>query len=350
MTTSLHTFRTELKERMLNFIWRQWCQTGVSGATRGHSTWAIDPDVLLALTTDVGRHDARMFDAVLDWLVLNGEWINVQRLATIITRDNVGNAAVAGAIASWMGEHDKSAKWRGMSRRMEEARCRPAEALFPSRSERTAANADACDPHFARYGLLRQPVAMRHTSHSVGMKEASNIFFRSRALFGIGVRADVMLYLLLNDGGHARGIAGLLAYNHMRVQCLLTSLAEAGLATMHASGRVKHYRIDRTVWQAILVGSSTPLPSWIDWRALARGLTSVWRGAWAIDMHRADDDIAVSKMKAAARAAKDDLYASGLPFAIDCDRPRAAEHFLSMLLDSLNVLLAPNSPRPKSLP
>jgi len=347
MTTSLHTFRTELKGLMLNFIWRQWCQMGVSGTTRGHSTGAIDPEVLLAFTMDIGRHDARMFDAVLDWLVLNGQWINVQRLSTIVMRDNVGNAAVAGAIASWMGEHDKSAKWRGMSRRMEDARCTPAEALFPSRSERTPANADACDPHFARYGLLRQPVASRHTSHSVSMKDASTLFFKSRALFGIGVRADVMLYLLLNDGGHARRIAGLLAYNPMRVQSLLTSLAEAGLATVHASGRVKHYRIDRTLWKSILAGSSTPLPSWIDWRALARGLTSLWRCAWAIDVHRADDDISISKTKAAARAARDDFYASGLPLAMDFDKPCAPERFFPALLHNLDALLAPNTSRIK---
>lgn len=83
MTTSVTKFRNEFTERVQNFIWRQWCQMGVAGSVPEGDQWVIDPEPLLAFTSDVARHDARMFDEVLDWLVTNGHWINTQRLSTI---------------------------------------------------------------------------------------------------------------------------------------------------------------------------------------------------------------------------------------------------------------------------
>ena len=47
MTTSAMTFRNELKERLVDFVWQQWCRLGVSGASRKYTDRVIDPEVLL---------------------------------------------------------------------------------------------------------------------------------------------------------------------------------------------------------------------------------------------------------------------------------------------------------------
>ena len=104
MTTSIVTFRNEFTEGVLNFIWRQWCRMGVVGSVGQRDPWVIDPEPVLAFTTEVARHDARMFDEVLDWLVRNGYWINTQRLSTMMKQDNVGDKAVLGAIGMPPGQ------------------------------------------------------------------------------------------------------------------------------------------------------------------------------------------------------------------------------------------------------
>lgn len=339
MTISLREFRSELTEGLLNFIWRQWCQMGVFGSMSSQDDWVIDPESVLAFTSEIARHDARVFDEVLDWLLRNGKWINVQRLSTIIKRDNMGDKAVIGAIASWMAERDKPAKWRGLARRMEPEGCQPAEGLFNFMKENSPAGDDEPDPHFKRYGLIRRAVETRDMTQTVNMKNSVNAVFKCRALFGIGNRADVMLYLLTTDGGHPRRIASLLGYNHMRVQELLGALAEAGAVTMRPVGRAKTYWIDHDKWWPVIMGS-TEIPRWVDWRAVVRGLTVIWRQAWSIDEKRMDDYIFSSKMRSAIRAARDDLYASGIGFKIEDDRGHAAEDYLPVFLETTRHILA----------
>ena len=120
MSRSLKTFRNEFTQGLLNFIWRQWQQMGVAGSVSGNVGWFIDLEPVLAFTTEIARHDARIFDEVLDWLTVNGQWVNTQRLATILDTDDVGSRPVIGAIASWLTEIDKSAKWRGLARKVGE--------------------------------------------------------------------------------------------------------------------------------------------------------------------------------------------------------------------------------------
>ena len=149
--------------------------------------WVIDPEPLLAFTTEVARRDARMFDEVLDWLVRNGRWINTQRLSTIVKQDRVGDTAVIGAIASWMSGQDKSMKWRGMTRRMMDLRQKCNEALFIAQSGVPAGVAEQPEAHFERYGLLRGPIHTRGMSRAVNMKDPLNIMYKCRAAFGIGM-------------------------------------------------------------------------------------------------------------------------------------------------------------------
>ncbi len=337
--TSLKEFRNELKEGMLNFIWRQWCQMGVSGSVQKRDDWVIDPDSVLAFTSEIARYDARVFDEVMDWLLQNGQWINVQRLSTIIKRDSIGDKAVIGAIASWMMEYDKSAKWRGLARRMESERRTPSEALFWSMQKGMLESANETDPHFERYGLIRPVVKTRDMSRSVDMQSGVNAVFKCRALFGIGNRADVMLYLLTTDGGHPRQIAKLHGYNHMRVQELMSGLAQAGAVNILPVGRAKEYWIDKEKWWPAIMGYSE-IPRWVDWRSLLRGLTVIWRQIWSIDAERADDYIVSSIMRTAMRNARDDLHASGMGFAIEDDRGYVAEEYGPVYQRTIRALIS----------
>jgi hypothetical protein len=339
MTTSVTTFRNEFSERVLGFVWGQWCQIGVAGSATRKGQWVIDPEPLLAFTTEVARRDARMFDEVLDWLVKNGRWINTQRFSTIVKQDKVGDTAVIGAIASWMTEQDKSMKWRGLARHRVASQDKRDEALFTMWPKGALAVFDQPEPHFDQYGLLRGPIRTRGMTKAVNMKDPLNVMFKSRAAFGIGVRADVMSYLVTTDGGYARRIAEILGYNHMRVTEVLAGMAEAGMATVHSAGRTKHYRADREKWQSVLMSERSGASKWVNWRSLMRGLTTLWREAWALDDTRADAYVFSSKMRQAMQAAKDDLQGSGIPFTIEDDKGYLAEAYLPVFVRDVEGIL-----------
>jgi len=299
----------------------------------------IDPECLLAFTTEVARHDARLFDEVLDWVATNGRWINAQRLSTIVERDHVGDAAVVGAVASWMSARDKSAKWRRLASRAVGAGEQRGVPLFQSSVPSAAQEPKARDPHFLRYGLLRGPVHARGLTRAVDMKPPENVVFKCRAAFGIGTRADVMAYLVCTDGGHPRRIAEILGYNHVRVTDVLASMAEAGMATMHAVGRTKHYRADRERWRPLFIPDESRAAQWVNWRPLTRGLTTLWREAWALDDTRADAYVVSSKMRQAMRAARDDLQRSGMEFSIEDDQGHVAESYMPVFVRDLQGIM-----------
>lgn len=328
MTTSVVTFRNELRERLVDFVWQQWCRLGVSGASRKGSDRVIDPEVLLAFTTEIARYDARLFDEVLDWLATNGSWINTQRVSAIMKQDDVGCPKVMGAMAAWMCERDTSMKWRGIAKRHDiEAGTTP-EFLFRTAPAGALAVAEEPDALFERYGLIRETVDTRDMTQTVNMGDPANVIFRSRALFGINIRADVFVYLLTTEGGHARRIAELLGFNHMRVQSVLSTLANAGFVAVRTEGKTKNYWIDRERWSPVMFPGSESPPRWVNWRPLVRGLTAIWREAWELDDARADEYIVSSKMRAAMRKARNDLYAGGIGFDITDDTSHVAEAYL----------------------
>ncbi len=328
MTTSAMTFRNELKERLVDFVWQQWCRLGVSGASRKGSDRVIDPEVLLAFTSEIGRYDARLFDEVLDWLATNGSWINTQRVSTIMKQDGIGCPNVLGAMAAWMCDRDKSVKWRGIAKRYQPDAQDSTEHLFRAVPYGSMPMFEEPDVHFKQYGLMRESVQTRGMTQAVNMADPANVIFRSRALFGISIRADIFAYLLTTEGGHARRIAVLLGFNHMRVQSVLTALANAGYVAVRSEGRSKNYWIDRERWGHVIFPNETAPSQWVNWRPLARGLTAMWREAWSLDEARADKYIVSSKMRAVMKTVRDDLLASGIDFDIVDDRNYVAEDYL----------------------
>ena len=305
MPTSLATSRNDLTEAVLDFLVDQWRR--LNGSLGGSETAAfvVDPEVLVALTSSLGRYDSRVFDTMVDWLGVNGCWINVQRLFRLVQEDGYAYPAAVGAVAASLAAHDRSGKWR-----------RLATSLRPSsRSERVAAFHRAAggaprvgqiDDVFAAYGLERAPFVRRAQVGPVRMREPGSIFCTSRAVFGVSVRADVMGYLVVNQSSHARGLGASLGYNHMQVRAVLQAIEQAGIAVSRPEGRTLQYSIDADIWRPVLVGS-TDAVEWVAWRRLARGLHGIVTTLWGIDADRADPSLAAPLIFDTIRAMRGDI-------------------------------------------
>lgn len=305
MKTSLVAYRAEVTSAALDFIVDQWRKLGSTSGLPHEAGFAVDPEVLIALTTSLGRHDSRVFDGMIDWLVCNGQWINVQRLGRITAEDGIADPAALGATAAWLAARDRSMKWRRLASALRPTRRVVAEPLFVH-SAASGRGRQHDDGVFAAYGLSRAPFVLRGQARPVRLRSPAAILCTSRAVFGVAVRADVMAFLTVNDQIHPRGLAAALGYNHMQVRTVLLGLEQAGIATAHSSSRTRQYAIDREIWRPVLCDRESTV-EWVDWRRLASGIHGIVSGLWAINAHRADETVAESLVRDVIRASRDSL-------------------------------------------
>ena len=214
---SVETFRRELTAKLREFAWDQWSQMGVSGAApRTRERRVADPEALLLFTWEVGRHDPRLFDEVLDWLVLNEALISVQRLRNLCV-DDMDRALVDGGL-TW------AARWRPRARLAARARADEAAASPKALFVGLSAPRGTPEPSFARVGLLRPDFEPSRKSQPPDFAAPINLAFRLRRFLGIGARAEAVRLLLTADAprvtagvaqasaGFARPNVGLLTF------------------------------------------------------------------------------------------------------------------------------------------
>jgi len=108
-------FRYLFLENILNFLWRQWSALGVLGEARTEDPWVIDPEPMLLFTLEMGRYEPRLFDEVLDWLVVNGTWIDLQRLRGILRGKDETIIKLTGAVAKFLVQEGDERKWRNIA-------------------------------------------------------------------------------------------------------------------------------------------------------------------------------------------------------------------------------------------
>jgi hypothetical protein len=269
------TLRREITAKLRDFAWEQWSQMGVSGAAPSVPEYrAADPEALLLFTLEVGRHDPRLFDEVLDWLVLNESLVSVQRLRNLCV-DDVDRELVAGALG-WVS------RWHPRVRFASKPHSTgPSEPLFVGLSVPEGPP----EPSFARVGLLRPDFEPSHKSQGPDYAAAINLAFRLRRLLGIGARAEVGRILLTSDAprvtaGVVHAAAGFARPN---VREALTQLQDARVATSRGRGSELLYSVRREDWARLLRIERDEIPRHHEWIQTLGPLRLVLR--WLHDEH-----------------------------------------------------------------
>jgi len=111
MKMSLTDYRADFRDRVLDLLWRQWTSIGVAGHGERWRGSPIDPEALLLLTCTAGRYDARLFDAMVEWVGVNGQYLNVQRMKRIISTEAFAGEQVVRAVAATASDSVSAAKW-----------------------------------------------------------------------------------------------------------------------------------------------------------------------------------------------------------------------------------------------
>lgn len=273
MNDSLTNFRAQLIERLLKLLWRQWSALGVAGHARTDDPWIIDPEALLLFSSTVARHDARLFDEILDWLHHNGSWINLQRLGTLQKEEQLGDPGILAAIAEHLARDSTHHKWKVLIRRADASTApesRGPQNLFPGLpllGER--------DSIFLKRGWQRGPLDLRGMSQAPRPDQPTTFLFKLRALFGRQARAEVIAWLLANGQGHPAEIARQTGYFRRTIQLVLNELAESGHVRAIRSGREKDFSIRASEWQFLLTWDHAgSFPHWINWAPVFKVFTT----------------------------------------------------------------------------
>lgn len=270
--------RGEFTARLAAFAWEQWAQLGFQAATDRRDRWATDPEALILLTLEAGRDDPRLFDELLDWLLVNERLISTQRLRNL-TGDVADQALLDGAL-DWLGQRRPRARLtRGV---LSTATAPAAEPLFRS----LTAPVTKPDEAFRAVGLLRPLVTPRGHSQPPDFTAPIAFAFRLRQILGISARAEAVRALLTNPAPsvQVQVIAESAAYAKRNVQEALSALHAARVIVAVDVANERRYRIDRARWATLLGITADQVPAGRDWAQHFQALRLILR--WLNDPER----------------------------------------------------------------
>ena len=336
MIQSLNTFKSEYQELLLNFLWRQWSALGVAGHARGEDSWVIDPEALLLLTCTLGRHDPRLFDEVLDWLLKNGWLINILRLKRILRKEKFAGTRVLAVLAGLMSKGTDVTKWKQLAKPVGPAS--PPEPFFFAEDGKPLLVIGDPDPHFAKYGFTRGPVRERGYSQIFRPTTSTNLALQLRALFGVNSRAEIVLYLLTHEAAHPSEIAYEAYFYERSIQNMLVDLSQSGVVQLRSSGREKHYWLKPDQW-ATLLNRSEQFPKWVTWSPLFSALERIWLKLNDPRLTALDPLLQSSELRQLMMEVRPSLEHSGFDKALSDDRQYLGEQYLPIFLADVNKLL-----------
>jgi len=250
------------------FAWDEWAQMGVLASAKRVSPWAQDPEALIVFTLEVARGDPRLFDELLDWLLVDESLLSVRRLRALC--DGPEDERLVDAALGWI------ALRRPQARLALRAKV-DGEPVPLFRGMSTGVRKP--DPAFAAAGWSRPIAEPSGKARRPDLDAPINLAFRLRELLGVGVRAEVVRFLLTVDAQHvnAQLVAGSVCFAKRNVHEVLASLHAAGVVRQWTVGNEQRYVIDKEGWATLLGVDPGALPSEQPWPQLLRGLRAVLR-------------------------------------------------------------------------
>ncbi|TWD82224.1 hypothetical protein FB561_3352 [Kribbella amoyensis] len=214
-----------LAELELALVAGAWRELGVSGWSRTHGDWAIDPEPLIIRTAELADEDARLRDEALDWCIHYWRYISRTRLRGLLRKRSDEAAEAWGRFAATVNEHS-IARWP-----------------------------NATDP---------MPYKITGRSSMPSMEQPSRAWLRLRATFGVGARAEILRYFL---SGRTVSSTALIAehaqYAKRNIDIECDSLEKAGVLRRRKLGNRYLYSLVRADALREFAGEIAPIrPSW----------------------------------------------------------------------------------------
>lgn len=232
-----------LSQCLLKAVWRQWRSLGVELSDQHRDAQsAVDPEALLLATTILLDEEPRLRDVLASWLTTRSSTLSVQRVRNLAKRFPATATALLPTLAMVAFERGKDHRWR---------------PLIPVDREPPALNDRKKDLIGTR--THRPPGA---------------IMVQVRMGMGVGVKADVLAYLLCvsrsgQDWASISAIQDALGYTKVSIGRVTEEMRAAnfisgpGSVDRHTRAP-KMYRTEIAGWTQVL-GLNGGMPEWASW-------------------------------------------------------------------------------------
>lgn len=339
MEPPLNAFRLEFQAGVQHLLWRQWTALGVSGQERNWTRTPLDPEALILATCTLARRDPRLFDAMLDWMRVNGRYVSVHRLHRLLAGGPFAGGAVFAAVASTVSEGGGALKWQRNSRRAPSQSASSSEPLFFTPDGSPLIVVREPDTRFLAVGFLRDRYEPRNAAGRFHADIPANLLLRLRALLGVNARCEIMAYLLLNQRGSPRAVARACGYYPATVAKALADMVDSGFLVSQVEGRHRYYTLVPDVWRSLFLGDANP-PQWISWPILFAAFEQLWAFMEAPERSGQSPLAQASALRRILHGGMADELGRGGPSAVLQGWERhAGESLLAYFIDELRALI-----------
>jgi len=261
---SVNDFKNVILSRTLDILWRQWSALGVFGSAPVWEKTVIDPEALILATCYFGRYEARLFDTMLEWLLMQNSCINVQRLKGVSITGLFSGKPLLSAIADMMPTPGQRLKWSACAVPRQHTKDLERQPLFFLQSGQPLPVVGQLDDCFKAHGYLRNPFSVRGVTGKFDSQNKACLLLKLRALIGVSARADILAYLMCHTSGSPRSMARFLMFYPATIAKALVEMEESGCISHVGDGLKKMY----TLTEPILNCSADkhevlPMPNWI---------------------------------------------------------------------------------------
>jgi hypothetical protein len=301
----LSTLNQRLSDQLVAFAWDEWAQMGMLATPHRPSPWAQDPEALIVFTLEVARADARLFDELMDWLLVNESLLSVRRLRAMCA-DETDRALVAAALG-WLTRRRPRAR---LGNRGPTAAATTLQSLF-----RSGGPVREPDEDFAAAGWTRPPLIPSRKSSPPDPIAPINLAFRLRQILGVGVRAEAVRVLLTTDAPwvNAQTLARSTGYAKRNVHEALAGLSTAGVVSAFTVNGEQRYKACRPAWAALLGYLPNELPLNHDWPQLLGSLRRIFRWSSQPELATMSDYLLASSARDLLEGIRPDLAFAGIP-------------------------------------
>jgi hypothetical protein len=322
------TLSQRLSDQLVAFAWDEWAQMGVLATPHRRSLWAQDPEALIVFTLEVARADARLFDELMDWMLVNESLLSVRLLRAMCINET--DRTLVAAALMWLAGQRPRAR---LGNRETTAAATTLQPLF--RSEGPVSKADE---DFAAAGWLRPPLIPSRKSSPPDPMAPINLAFRLRQILGVGVRSEAVRVLLTTDAPlvNAQTLARSTGYAKRNVHEALAGLSKANVVTALTVNGEQRYKAGRPAWAALLGCLPDELPLDRDWPQLLGVLRRILRWSSQPELTTMSDYLLASNARDLLEVIRPDLAFAGIPV----DLSPSPENTLRELEEVIARLLA----------
>ena len=321
MEISLKEFKEKFYSDLLEIHWRHWTTLGVASHVKPERRWIIDLEPLTLSTLMIGFRDKRLLSSSIEWLIKNGEWMNLSRLKRIMrvfTERVPGLKApllIPEILELFIDAYNKT------------ARNKITFGKFDSYgSEENVVN---------EYKSFFNTFKVRNVTTELKLQHPSLIQLLSRNIFGVDAHTEILIYLLANASGNSNSIAKEMLHNQKNVYTILERWSRAQMVIKISEQKMPHYSLNRKKELLYAMGLKD-IPNYLNWTRtflmldqLARALTiSPW----------SDDEYLLSSL---FRELSDEVKRIGRSLNIEIPEPASypgKQYFAPFALGALGIL------------